>query len=812
MREREWSGNTERGRTLGQVKDPRVWNRDEYRRLESESFSIFVDNLPLDISKRELFQLFNWTGRINDIYLSRKQKNGGVYIFAFIRYTTKGGALKAIAEMNHTRLRGKVVFVGEAKYRRSPEVKDTSRIHPRGGYRHTIDRQATEEGGEVKENTNAPKKVLMKDNTVRDPHGNGWTKKVDAMVVKENLDWLQKSLVGGSTKAIDFKALRKSIATTFPHIIQVREMGAYKALLTFDNLLNAEEAYTFNMNGLLQFFHSVWRWDESEKSETRRVWLECFGVPLHAWSGDTFRLIGSQWGEVVGCDRATESCSSFSSGRVEIDTCIMDVIKEWVHVTIDTSGFDILVKEIGGEIYGGSDREGTMREGEDSIEQQMNLTTKLRDGVDIMVPRSMNSTGSIDQAAEVTTKVMREEVEDEGRLVISESILNEWCYDNLKHNHSKLVTYHGNKISNKRTAALVGYDEIDSEMTVPWDYGLKENGPCRKEQKGIEAVCLRKPIYTHGGCNCGLGLKGIWAEGRKGLGEVDVHIGLEQEPSDRVGTGSNRLSSGWQTRGRMRSLPPGNEVAAHEVFQQAGDTMPTADALRPCSIEKQGVPAGSGGSRQHSCSVGDAGGDNTVGRKRREGGREGLGCARTSVVMKTHSKGGERLMDDMVLSVWPGGDYEGRLNIDAMGKGGGRLVVHGGGSGGSLAGLEAEDNPEQGDDVVRNSEEDDVPGETKPGKTPDDGRNSTEPNDEAGYEGDEGGLEDVVQAVEDEASDNEGLTLEEQLLENKRTWDLAKESGAMLYDEEDDIMAILQQQNEEIALKKKLAKQRAKSR
>ncbi|KAL4344082.1 hypothetical protein AHAS_Ahas11G0142800 [Arachis hypogaea] len=75
MRERVWVGNTGKGRTIGQVKDPRVWNREEYRRLENESFSIFVDNLPSDISRRELFQLFNWTGRITDIYLLRKEKN-----------------------------------------------------------------------------------------------------------------------------------------------------------------------------------------------------------------------------------------------------------------------------------------------------------------------------------------------------------------------------------------------------------------------------------------------------------------------------------------------------------------------------------------------------------------------------------------------------------------------------------------------------------------------------------------------------------------------------------------------------------------
>ncbi|KAL4329209.1 hypothetical protein AHAS_Ahas13G0277200 [Arachis hypogaea] len=50
-----------------------------------------------------------------------------VYLFAFVRYTTKDGAMKDIAEMNHWRLRGKVINVGEAKFRRLSQ----KRVEPR---------------------------------------------------------------------------------------------------------------------------------------------------------------------------------------------------------------------------------------------------------------------------------------------------------------------------------------------------------------------------------------------------------------------------------------------------------------------------------------------------------------------------------------------------------------------------------------------------------------------------------------------------------------------------------------------------------
>ncbi|XP_025635965.1 uncharacterized protein [Arachis hypogaea] len=44
---------------------------------------------------------------------------------------------------------------------------------------------------------------------------------------------------------------------------------------------------------------------------------------------------------------------------------------------------------------------------------------------------------------------------------------------------------------------------------------------------------------------------------------------------------------------------------------------------------------------------------------------------------------------------------------------------------------------------------------------------------------------------------------EEQMLENKRAWELAVESGAVQYNEEHDIMAILQEQNEALAQKRR---------
>ncbi|MED6152357.1 hypothetical protein PIB30_091235 [Stylosanthes scabra] len=69
--------------------DIRVRTNEEFRRLEFVSFTVFVENLPIDVSKYELFYLFKWSGWVNDIHLLKKEKEEKTYCFAFIRRDNK---------------------------------------------------------------------------------------------------------------------------------------------------------------------------------------------------------------------------------------------------------------------------------------------------------------------------------------------------------------------------------------------------------------------------------------------------------------------------------------------------------------------------------------------------------------------------------------------------------------------------------------------------------------------------------------------------------------------------------------------------
>ena len=102
---------------------------DEIERVERQSYSVFVDNLPPSITKGWLFQQFEWEGRITDIFLSRKQRESSQLPFAFIRYKSKQRAYMAISNLNGIEIRGHIISVNVARYKRSVEEMNRSVIN-----------------------------------------------------------------------------------------------------------------------------------------------------------------------------------------------------------------------------------------------------------------------------------------------------------------------------------------------------------------------------------------------------------------------------------------------------------------------------------------------------------------------------------------------------------------------------------------------------------------------------------------------------------------------------------------------------------
>ncbi|MED6152390.1 hypothetical protein PIB30_091605 [Stylosanthes scabra] len=97
----------------------RNWN---HRIVRTESHTIFVDNLPAGVAKRELYKEFGKDGSVNDIFMSRKSRRNANCPFAFVRFNEYAGAMRAIDRLNGTFWGEGKLFITLSKFKRDGGV------------------------------------------------------------------------------------------------------------------------------------------------------------------------------------------------------------------------------------------------------------------------------------------------------------------------------------------------------------------------------------------------------------------------------------------------------------------------------------------------------------------------------------------------------------------------------------------------------------------------------------------------------------------------------------------------------------------
>jgi len=98
--------------------------------------------------------------------------------------------------------------------------------------------------------------------------------------------------------------------------------------------------------GLLDnWFHEVKNWDIYEVCESRRLWIEVFGVPPHGWSLKNFERIASFWGKMICLETPIEDTICFGSMKILIESKTFQNVVGHIILQIGDAGYRITVKE-----------------------------------------------------------------------------------------------------------------------------------------------------------------------------------------------------------------------------------------------------------------------------------------------------------------------------------------------------------------------------------------------------------------------------------------------------------------------------------
>ncbi|KAL4560581.1 hypothetical protein LXL04_032734 [Taraxacum kok-saghyz] len=244
--------------------------------------SFFVNNLPGDAFRKELWAPCAALGNLVDIYIAGRKDASGSF-FAFVRYENPADADSIVHGLDEVSCRGRKLSANISKRGRSlpqkPQKKPATNPIPIINLATRGNRSFAEVAG-------------------------GKTQPSPAVAIKEEEEikkWLDKSILVGKAKNFD-------ILCNFPSLLElegfevaeVKYGGGMNIFLKFKTG-RAAEIFKANKVLWLKWFSTMDFFGASNGPFERIAWIKITGIPLTAWNEENLAKITSKFGRTVCC-------------------------------------------------------------------------------------------------------------------------------------------------------------------------------------------------------------------------------------------------------------------------------------------------------------------------------------------------------------------------------------------------------------------------------------------------------------------------------------------------------------------------------
>ncbi|KAL4369087.1 hypothetical protein GQ457_05G024400 [Hibiscus cannabinus] len=306
-------------------------------------WTLFVGNLSDQIHWKGLWQVFDRYERVLDSIIPQKRALDGRR-FGFVRMYSEAEAIRVRDCLHGKWIHGSRIRANFAERdsrnqywrRKRSDYKSTSTPQSAKG------RSGSRAGG--MDGLSAEHRVL---------------RRVEGSVSEDSMAVLQRCSIGCCRNPISNSSLAEELRMEKVLGVHVMRLAGPRVLLIFDSI---EVRQQMMDSGVLdRWFSLVVDWSaEGSALECRRAWISVFGVPVHAWSRDTFERLVSHWGSVILLEEATAEPSSFERGRVLVESSVLERIEERLELVVEGQVFPIRLTESdtllrGPRVYGSSE-------------------------------------------------------------------------------------------------------------------------------------------------------------------------------------------------------------------------------------------------------------------------------------------------------------------------------------------------------------------------------------------------------------------------------------------------------------------------
>ena len=328
------------------------------------SITFYFSNVPNDISYSSLRKGFEVCGIMEDIYLARKRNVNGA-VFGFVRYSKVKDVDKLLKAVNNVWLGDYKVVAKVSTYDRNGNKRGDGKDRGEGGKNSDGEKRRIEGekryegekrevvgqargvggGGTFEEQGEGfvygGKKVSEKVNVDTVFRGTELNKQCKQVYIPKysssvnDVTWASKGMVVSVLNGDAIPVLQRRIFDAGFEKLVLIPLGADKVFLRLlddgdVSRLLSEAAEFFN-----NFFSKPVRWNKDMLFRKRGAWVRIYGVPLHAWNIDFFKLCLFDCGNLLRIDDITVDRDRFDYARILVSTSSLEIINTKVCVMVD---------------------------------------------------------------------------------------------------------------------------------------------------------------------------------------------------------------------------------------------------------------------------------------------------------------------------------------------------------------------------------------------------------------------------------------------------------------------------------------------
>jgi hypothetical protein len=344
--EREREGQKENGRKKGFV-----------HRMDMISTSFFFTNFPEEVGWGDLWKLFAKYGSVCDVFILKKVDKWGRK-FGFVKFKEVKEVEALSKKLEDVWWEKYKLRINRARFRKGekPEVATVEQQQP----------SRTLAVNEVLVNDDQTFKLILqgktgvegvqvdKDGMVVNADGGrrknrclslGDLVPLELVVQESTVRALNQSLVGFFKETMDFQSFSDRLVMEGHHEVKAVYMGGNMVLLQCVCDGELEEVKKLNQKWWDHCFTKLIPWKPNLLSECRDIWIQVYGLPIHAWEENSFKRIAGRFGVFLDFDEATVAKLWLDVARIKLRTVRRGMIDTVLQLKVLGDLFDVWVVE-----------------------------------------------------------------------------------------------------------------------------------------------------------------------------------------------------------------------------------------------------------------------------------------------------------------------------------------------------------------------------------------------------------------------------------------------------------------------------------